>query len=141
MVAGSVERTYYHMPHRFHPFCSIAVSLWRILCFYAFRRKITFFLVLPTIIRSYFSPEQPIPGKEFIIECQYEGFPQPSASWRKGNATLSDSSNVRISSKVGLAIIQVNWTTEEDNGVYECVISNNAGLVSRSFVVQLSSKC
>ena len=77
-------------------------------------------------------------GESFFIECAFEGMPIPSAVWGKDGDELNEmDSNIKIVHTANISRLEVILATIVDNGIYECNISNTAGLTSQSFLIHL----
>ena len=85
-------------------------------------------------------------GKSFYIECRFTGIPEPRVVWRKDqdviNATNGhyEVTTIPASFQSRLETLSTLKPTSEFNGLYECIVTNDAGSDNRSFNIELKGK-
>ena len=91
------------------------------------------------------STPDPQIGQPFYIECMFTGIPAPQVTWRKDQdvinttdgryeVTTIPTSSSRLETSANLN------PNSESNGLYECIVTNNAGSDNTSFVIELKGK-
>nr|XP_027791816.1 myosin light chain kinase, smooth muscle isoform X3 [Marmota flaviventris] len=66
------------------------------------------------------------------FSCKITGRPQPQVTWLKGNVPLQPSARVSMSEKNGMQVLEIHEVTQDDVGVYTCMVVNGSGKASMS---------
>ncbi|XP_004873682.1 myosin light chain kinase, smooth muscle isoform X2 [Heterocephalus glaber] len=66
------------------------------------------------------------------FSCKVTGRPQPQVTWLKGNVALQPSARVSMSEKNGMQVLEIRAVTQEDVGMYTCLVVNGSGKASMS---------
>ena len=77
-------------------------------------------------------------ASQFLLQCNYTGVPSPAVSWYKNNVQLTSSDPDKIS--IVTNQITVYSVVETDEGVYQCIINNEAGSVDVNITVDVIRK-
>lgn len=86
--------------------------------------------------------ERAVEGSNAILECPAIGSPQPLISWSKSDKTITNTSeNSRYQFKDDGALLIIKNVQLEDEGRYECYISNAIGSArDSSYLTVIPSK-
>ncbi len=102
----------------------------------------------PSIVSAVFDPSKDVKpiiavGEELKLICNVTGTPMPTVTWTKDGDPLMGNPQLFISiSPEGVALITIKPVALDNNGLYRCLATNDAGQVDWSFLVdQISSKC
>ncbi|XP_008568640.1 PREDICTED: myosin light chain kinase, smooth muscle isoform X2 [Galeopterus variegatus] len=71
-------------------------------------------------------------GQMGRFSCKITGRPQPQVTWLKGNVPLQPSDRVSMSEKNGMQVLEIHEVTQDDVGVYTCMVVNGSGKASTS---------
>ncbi|XP_021565145.1 myosin light chain kinase, smooth muscle isoform X6 [Carlito syrichta] len=71
-------------------------------------------------------------GQMGRFSCKITGRPQPQVTWLKGNIPLQPSARVSMSEKNGVQVLEIHEVSQEDMGVYTCMVVNGSGKASMS---------
>ncbi|XP_006884284.1 PREDICTED: myosin light chain kinase, smooth muscle isoform X4 [Elephantulus edwardii] len=71
-------------------------------------------------------------GQMGRFSCKITGRPQPQVTWLKGEVPLQPSARVSMSEKNGAQILEIQEVSQEDVGVYTCMVVNGSGKASMS---------
>ncbi|XP_051005818.1 myosin light chain kinase, smooth muscle [Acomys russatus] len=71
-------------------------------------------------------------GQTGRFSCKITGRPPPQVTWLKGNVPLQPSARVSMSEKNGTQILEIHEVTQDDMGVYTCMVVNGSGKASMS---------
>ncbi|XP_010616381.1 myosin light chain kinase, smooth muscle isoform X1 [Fukomys damarensis] len=71
-------------------------------------------------------------GQMGRFSCKVTGRPQPQVTWLKGNVTLQPSARVSMSEKNGMQVLEIREVTQDDVGMYTCLVANGSGKASMS---------
>uniref|UniRef100_I3LVW2 Myosin light chain kinase, smooth muscle n=1 Tax=Ictidomys tridecemlineatus TaxID=43179 RepID=I3LVW2_ICTTR len=71
-------------------------------------------------------------GQMGRFSCKITGRPQPQVTWLKGNVPLQPSARVSMSEKNGMQVLEIHEVTQDDVGVYTCMVVNGSGKASMS---------
>ncbi|XP_047419681.1 myosin light chain kinase, smooth muscle isoform X2 [Sciurus carolinensis] len=71
-------------------------------------------------------------GQMGRFSCKITGRPQPQVTWLKGNVPLQPSARVSMSEKNGMQVLEIHEVTQDDVGVYTCMVANGSGKASMS---------
>ncbi|XP_073929401.1 myosin light chain kinase, smooth muscle isoform X3 [Castor canadensis] len=71
-------------------------------------------------------------GQMGRFSCKITGRPQPQVTWLKGNVPLQPSARVSMSEKNGMQVLEIHYVTQDDVGVYTCMVANGSGKASMS---------
>lgn len=71
------------------------------------------------------------------LQCQADGSPSPTVSWRKDGRLLTESVRQRVLSSGSL---QIAFIQPSDTGRYTCTAANAAGTVSLEMSLTVQSK-
>ena len=78
------------------------------------------------------------------MECSVAGIPLPDVRWEFNNQMLEDSPDNQLRivaiSDGQTSRVEVSSATVEFNGVYRCIVSNDAGSVNQSIRIELRRK-
>ncbi|XP_066994054.2 hemicentin-1 [Anabrus simplex] len=66
------------------------------------------------------------PGKDVKLTCSAQGNPKPIIIWKKDNADITPSKHIKQNPRDGS--LQIKKVTGMDNGTYQCIASNSAGV-------------
>nr|XP_020755150.1 myosin light chain kinase, smooth muscle isoform X4 [Odocoileus virginianus texanus] len=66
------------------------------------------------------------------FSCKITGRPQPQVTWLKGDIPLQPSARVSMSEKNGMQVLEIHEVTQDDVGVYTCMVVNGSGKASMS---------
>ena len=79
-------------------------------------------------------------GEDAMFECTVTGTPDPTISWMKDNVPVK-LSNPKYSTP-SRGVLQITNVEPEDSGVFECVATNNLGMIySRRLRLQYEGLC
>ena len=76
-------------------------------------------------------------GKTKVLRCEGEGTPTPSVAWFKDAIALPSTAWSHIAVAANQSLV-VNNAGKEDEGIYQCVIRNEAGSASTYTVLKVS---
>ena len=82
---------------------------------------------MPPVLRSRPQNAEAFEGATVRFHCSVSADPPPSITWYKNGAALATSSKYDIES--GEEALLVRDVSARDQGVYECVVENMAGVV------------
>ena len=68
----------------------------------------------------------------FELVCTFTGIPAPQIRWEKDNHVVTLGEGRRIIKTSGRSQLEINNLTLSDAGVYTCLVSNVAGMATRS---------
>ncbi|KAL3856778.1 hypothetical protein ACJMK2_011496 [Sinanodonta woodiana] len=90
--------------------------------------------VVPIFLRK---PENRIAdeGDKVVIDCDIIGSPQPTITWQKDTALLTEDAIFSASYDGRVAMLIIRNITAEHSGKYECVAENPMGKISADFLV------
>uniref|UniRef100_A0A8C2YR50 Myosin light chain kinase, smooth muscle n=1 Tax=Chinchilla lanigera TaxID=34839 RepID=A0A8C2YR50_CHILA len=71
-------------------------------------------------------------GQMGRFSCKVTGRPQPQVTWLKGNVPLQPSARVSMSEKNGMQVLEIHEVTQDDVGMYTCMVVNGSGKASMS---------
>ncbi|KAM6161405.1 myosin light chain kinase, smooth muscle isoform 1-T1 [Erethizon dorsatum] len=71
-------------------------------------------------------------GQMGRFSCKVTGRPQPQVTWLKGNVPLQPSAHVSMSEKNGMQVLEIHEVTQDDVGMYTCMVVNGSGKASMS---------
>ncbi|XP_045439895.1 myosin light chain kinase, smooth muscle isoform X1 [Pipistrellus kuhlii] len=71
-------------------------------------------------------------GQMGRFSCKITGRPQPQVTWLKGDAPLQPSARVSMSEKNGMQVLEIQDVSQDDVGVYTCLVVNGSGKASMS---------
>ncbi|XP_016055428.1 PREDICTED: myosin light chain kinase, smooth muscle isoform X2 [Miniopterus natalensis] len=71
-------------------------------------------------------------GQMGRFSCKITGRPQPQVTWLKGDAPLQPSARVSMSEKNGMQVLEIQEVSQDDVGVYTCLVVNGSGKASMS---------
>ncbi|XP_062064938.1 myosin light chain kinase, smooth muscle isoform X1 [Lepus europaeus] len=71
-------------------------------------------------------------GQMGRFSCKITGRPQPQVTWLKGNVPLQPSARVSMSEKNGMQVLEIQEVSQDDVGVYTCLVVNGSGKASMS---------
>nr|XP_036868996.1 myosin light chain kinase, smooth muscle isoform X3 [Manis javanica] len=71
-------------------------------------------------------------GQMGRFSCKITGRPQPQVTWLKGDVPLQPSARVSMSEKNGMQVLEIHEVSQEDVGVYTCMVVNGSGKASMS---------
>ncbi|KAL2804996.1 myosin light chain kinase, smooth muscle isoform 3A, partial [Daubentonia madagascariensis] len=71
-------------------------------------------------------------GQTGRFSCKITGRPQPQVTWLKGNIPLQPSARVSMSEKNGVQVLEIHEVSQDDVGVYTCMVVNGSGKASMS---------
>ena len=86
---------------------------------------------LPTIL-DLPAPRTHTEGEQFELVCTFTGIPAPQIRWEKDNHVVTLGEGKRIIKTSGRSQLEINNLTLSDAGVYTCLVSNVAGMATRS---------
>ena len=86
---------------------------------------------LPTIL-DLPAPRTHTEGEQFELACTFTGIPAPQIRWEKDNHVVTLGEGRRIIKTSGRSQLEINNLTLSDAGVYTCLVSNVAGMATRS---------
>ncbi|XP_006869427.1 PREDICTED: myosin light chain kinase, smooth muscle isoform X2 [Chrysochloris asiatica] len=66
------------------------------------------------------------------FSCKITGRPQPQVTWLKGNVPLQPSARMCMSEKNGVQVLEIHDVSQDDVGVYTCMVANGSGKASMS---------
>ncbi|KAM5336350.1 myosin light chain kinase, smooth muscle isoform 1-T2 [Glossophaga mutica] len=66
------------------------------------------------------------------FSCKITGRPQPQVTWLKGDVPLQPSARVSMCEKNGMQVLEIHKVSEDDVGVYTCLVVNGSGKASMS---------
>ena len=92
----------------------------------------------PVITGVNFTPDPHI-GESFFLECAFVGIPPPTVVWSKDGSELTEMDDkTKIVLTDRSSRLEITEATSTDfNGMYECDVSNVAGVTSKSFHIEL----
>lgn len=70
------------------------------------------------------------------LQCKFSGEPLPTVTWQKGNVTLSKD----ITTENGTSTLSFPLISVDTDGLYECLLSNPADTISKTFRVTVERK-
>lgn len=103
-----------------------------------------FCLLLLIVCLCFGLPEPPefvlkLPATKFVkrdeslrLECKVRGTAPLKTTWYKNDTKVSDGGNYRTSFVDSLAVLELAFSSFDDDGVYTCEAQNDAGSVSCS---------
>ena len=104
------------------------------------------FIAVPRIVGVESTPDPRI-RERFFIQCMFTGIPVPhTIVWRKGNRKINTTDNhyqvvvIQARNNITSSRLEVFPDSSEFSGVYECVISNDAGSDNTSIHIDLKGK-
>ncbi|KAM5276339.1 myosin light chain kinase, smooth muscle isoform 2-T3 [Hipposideros larvatus] len=71
-------------------------------------------------------------GQMGRFSCKITGRPQPQVTWLKGDVPLQPSARVSMSEKNGMQVLEIHEVSQDDLGVYTCMVVNGSGKASMS---------
>lgn len=71
-------------------------------------------------------------GQMGRFSCKITGRPQPQVTWMKGDVPLQPSARVSMSEKNGVQVLEIHEVSQDDVGVYTCMVVNGSGKASMS---------
>ncbi|XP_039096562.1 myosin light chain kinase, smooth muscle isoform X5 [Hyaena hyaena] len=71
-------------------------------------------------------------GQMGRFSCKITGRPQPQVTWLKGDVPLKPSARVSMSEKNGVQVLEIHEVSQDDVGVYTCMVVNGSGKASMS---------
>ncbi|XP_054431176.1 myosin light chain kinase, smooth muscle isoform X2 [Pteronotus mesoamericanus] len=71
-------------------------------------------------------------GQMGRFSCKITGRPQPQVTWLKGDVPLKPSARVSMSEKNGMQVLEIHKVSQDDVGVYTCMVVNGSGKASMS---------
>uniref|UniRef100_H0V3V2 Myosin light chain kinase, smooth muscle n=1 Tax=Cavia porcellus TaxID=10141 RepID=H0V3V2_CAVPO len=71
-------------------------------------------------------------GQMGRFSCKVTGRPQPQVTWLKGSVPLQPSARVSMSEKNGMQVLEIHEVTQDDVGMYTCMVVNGSGKASMS---------
>ncbi|XP_019594533.2 myosin light chain kinase, smooth muscle isoform X2 [Rhinolophus sinicus] len=71
-------------------------------------------------------------GQMGRFSCKVTGRPQPQVTWLKGDVPLQPSARVSMSEKNGMQVLEIHEVSQDDLGVYTCMVVNGSGKASMS---------
>ncbi|XP_048202738.1 myosin light chain kinase, smooth muscle isoform X2 [Perognathus longimembris pacificus] len=71
-------------------------------------------------------------GQMGRFSCKITGRPPPQVTWLKENTPLQPSARVSMSEKNGVQVLEIHDVTQDDVGVYTCMVVNSSGKASMS---------
>ena len=87
------------------------------------------------------STPDPQIGKLLTIECTFSGIPAPEVIWRKGQDVIRASDGrYQITSARNSSYLEANVTSNDFDGLYECIVTNIAGSDNLSIEIKLDGK-
>ena len=77
-------------------------------------------------------------GTHHIIECTFNGLPTPTVTWSYNNSTLTNGSDdITIATDDSSSTLTIITLTEDDSGVYTCMVFNLLGSSTATSVLQV----
>ena len=77
-------------------------------------------------------------GTHHIIQCTFNGVPTPTVTWSHNNSTLTNGSDdITIATDESSSTLTIITLTEDDSGVYTCMVSNLVGSGTATSVLQV----
>lgn len=89
------------------------------------------------------SVRNPQIGGLLTIECMFEGTPAPYVTWRKGQEVIRAGDGryqIVNNSAMNSSSLEASITGTDFNGLYECVVTNDAGSDCESIEIKLNGK-
>ncbi|XP_053519067.1 myosin light chain kinase, smooth muscle isoform X2 [Artibeus jamaicensis] len=71
-------------------------------------------------------------GQMGRFSCKITGRPQPQVTWLKGDVPLQPSARVSMCEKNGMQVLEIHKVSQDDVGVYTCLVANGSGKASMS---------
>ncbi|KAM5281750.1 myosin light chain kinase, smooth muscle isoform 2-T2 [Ctenodactylus gundi] len=71
-------------------------------------------------------------GQMGRFSCKITGRPPPQVTWLKDNIPLQPSARISMSEKNGVQVLEIHEVTQDDVGVYTCMVVNGSGKASMS---------
>ncbi|XP_045041700.2 myosin light chain kinase, smooth muscle isoform X1 [Desmodus rotundus] len=71
-------------------------------------------------------------GQMGRFSCKITGRPQPQVTWLKGDVPLQPSARVSMYEKNGMQVLEIHKVSQDDVGVYTCLVVNGSGKASMS---------
>ncbi|XP_006154636.1 myosin light chain kinase, smooth muscle isoform X1 [Tupaia chinensis] len=71
-------------------------------------------------------------GQMGRFSCKITGRPQPQVTWLKGSVPLQPSARMSMSEKNGVQVLEIHEVSQDDVGVYTCMVVNGSGKASMS---------
>ena len=77
-------------------------------------------------------------GTHHIIRCTFDGLPTPNVTWSHNDSILTDGSdNITIATDDSSSTLTITTVTEDDSGVYACMVSNLLESVTSTSILQV----
>lgn len=96
-----------------------------ILLYFGFAEPPEFVLKLP--VTKFVKKCEPL-----SLECKVTGAPSLRMQWYKNDTKITEGDNYRTSFVDSMAVLELHTTRFEDDGVYTCEATNEAGSISCS---------
>ncbi|XP_067120871.1 titin [Centruroides vittatus] len=71
-------------------------------------------------------------GQSAVFQCKISGTPAPQVKWYRGDTLVKQSRYFRMSTEKDIYSLRISEAFPEDEGVYKCVASNSAGMITTS---------
>ena len=78
------------------------------------------------------APDTNTDGMRFELVCTFTGIPAPNIHWEKDGSVFLLGDGRRIINSTGRSVLEINSLLVSDTGVYNCSVSNIAGMATRS---------
>ena len=78
------------------------------------------------------APDTNTEGMRFELVCSFTGVPAPEIHWEKDGSVFTLREGRRIINSTGRSVLEINSLLVSDAGVYNCSVSNIAGMATRS---------
>lgn len=76
-------------------------------------------------------------GEPLHLECKVTSVPSLRMQWYKNDTKITDGDNYRTSFVDSMAVLELRTTRFDDNGVYTCEATNDAGSISCSTTLRV----
>ena len=77
-------------------------------------------------------------GTHHIIGCTFDGLPTPTVTWsHDGSILISGSDDITIATDDSSSTLIIITLTDDDSGVYACMVSNLLGSITSTSVLQV----
>ena len=86
---------------------------------------------LPAIV-DLTAPMTHTEGDRFELVCSFTGIPAPDIRWEKDRSVLLPGEGRSIINSIGRSQLVINILALNDAGVYSCLVTNVAGMDTRS---------
>ena len=88
------------------------------------------------------STPDPEIGQPFYVQCMFTGIPAPQVIWRKDKDVINTTDGYyEITTVPGSSSrLKISKSNNEFNGLYECIVTNIANSVNRSFDIELKGE-